>query len=68
MKIREARKLAIKTAAEWAARADWDQFWGDELADAAFGDDKLASVLAQAQREIADRIKRLAGPTPADPA
>lgn len=64
MNIREARNLAIKTAAEWVAGADWDQFWGDELADAAFLNERLATVLTQAQREIADRIKRLAGTRP----
>lgn len=66
MNIREARKLAIKNAAEWVGQADWDQFWGDELADAAFGNDRLAAVMAQAQREIAARIQRLAGSASGD--
>lgn len=59
MQIREARKVAIKTAADWVAGSDWDQFWGEELTNACWADDKLAAVLTQAKREIAERIRKL---------
>lgn len=59
MGIAEARAFAIKNAADWVAGADWDQFWGQELADAAFSNSELATVLTKAQREVAARIRRI---------
>lgn len=63
MKIREARRKAMQTAADWALGADFDQFWGDALADEAYANDELGEVLRRAQREVAARIRRLARPT-----
>lgn len=59
MKINEAKQKAIEIAADWCFGADWDQFWGEELSEEAWQDDKLAAVLCRAQREIAARIRRL---------
>lgn len=59
LSLTEARKRAIQTAADWAAGADFDQFWGEELAAAAFGNSQLSAILAQAQREITQRIRRI---------
>jgi hypothetical protein len=57
--ITDARVKAIKTAADWVEGADWDQFWGEELANDAFCNDQLAAILTQAKREVAAAIRRI---------
>lgn len=59
MKIREAKRLAIQNAADWIMGADFDQFWGEDLADQAWDDDALSEILSRAQREISDRVRKL---------
>lgn len=59
MPLAKARKVAIQTAADWVAHADWDQFWGEDLAVAAWNDEKLATILTRAKREAAERIRRI---------
>lgn len=59
MTLAEARKVALATAADWVNGADWDQFWGEDVAIAAFNNDELSRVLARAQREVSNAIRRI---------
>lgn len=62
--VKEARRKAFEFAAETFSGADWGAIWGDEIADAAFLNSHFALVLVRAQREVTERLRRLADPTP----
>lgn len=59
LKIREARRKALEYALDIIAHGDFDQIWGDEIAEDAWKSAAYSKRLDDARRYAADRIRSL---------
>lgn len=59
LKIREARRLALEYAIDTLVGGDFDQIWGDDIANEAWNSTAYSKRLDDARKYAADRIRSL---------